>query len=171
MLPQCFLTAWHSSSEQGREIRHCIPLKEESKCRFEECNLPRLELGDNSVLLFIPSVCTHVWQPSYCRVLSFMLWWQKTDSRDAALCLQGCSTSSCRWSVCCIQLSMHVGTTATGSPGWMCLVAFQPWEALRQMCFEECIPQHSWCSISNLAVWMGTCPLVWLQKAEVIFLK
>lgn len=71
----------------------------------------------------------------------------------------------------CIQLFVHVGITATGSPGLMCIVAFQPREALRQMCFEGCIPQHSWCSISKLAVWMGACPLVWLQKAEVIFLK
>lgn len=42
-----FFTAWHSSSQQGRGIMHCIPLKKKWWCKFEECNLPRLELGDH----------------------------------------------------------------------------------------------------------------------------
>lgn len=47
MLQQHFFTAWHSSSQQGKEIRHCIPLKKQWWYRFEECDLPRLELGDH----------------------------------------------------------------------------------------------------------------------------
>lgn len=153
MLQQHFFTAWHSSSQQGREIRHCIPLKKQWWCRFEECDLPRLELGDhlhNKLYSFNLHPCLTALLSPYLVPLCYG--GRRLISRDC-IALAGqlqkqlgakCLTASS----CCL----HMGIAATALPGWVYLVTFQPWEILRQTYFQVYILQKIWCSVSNLAL-------------------
>lgn len=78
-----FFTAWHSSSQQDRGIMHCIPLKKKRWCKFEACNLPKLELRDclHKELFFL-QFAPMFDSLSLTVSFAFVLWWQESDCRD-----------------------------------------------------------------------------------------
>lgn len=161
-----FFIAWHSSSQQGRGIMHCIPLKT-WWCKFEECSLPRLELTDHlhEELLFFslhPCLTAFLSQsllPLCCggrRLIAEMLWGVGRAAPEAA----GSAVSA--W----IQLFSAHGHCS------YCITSLHgaTEEYMLKLTLKCASPQKILRSVSKLAVQMETCPWIWPQKAEVILL-
>ena len=90
---------------------------------------------------FIPSICTHVWQPSSHSVLCLCAMVAEDWFQRRCIVLAG-QLQKQLWAKCLPASSccLHMGIAATVSPGWMYLVTFQPWEILRQKLTLKCAP-------------------------------
>lgn len=67
-----------SGSQQGRGIRHCIPLKKQWKCRFKTAIYLGWSWDIICITTFIPSICNVFGSHTLTVSCAFVLWWQNT---------------------------------------------------------------------------------------------